>query len=406
MTIDNKNPLNEPVFSVSRLNREARFLLENTFPAIRVEGEITNLATPASGHLYFSLKDSQAQISCALFKSRSQRLKFKPSEGMQVIVKGRISLYEPRGNFQLIADGMEEVGDGALQREFEAMKRRLDKEGLFDQEHKQPIPAFPKTIGVITSPTGAAIRDILTVLNRRFPSTSVVIYPTLVQGKQAAEQIANAIALADQRNECDVLLLSRGGGSLEDLWSFNEEVVARAIYHCQLPVVSAVGHEIDFVISDFVADQRCPTPSAAAEFLSPNATDWLQTLAGIKQRLSNALTNTLALQQKHLANLQHRLQQQHPGRTLQQQLQRLDELEQRLRLVIQHTLQSAQAALHQRPGNAVTAYANPSIETGQPVSSGAHQPAGKRRTASTRSLQTALTHPLTIVKHDKPASDT
>ncbi len=322
-------------------------LMETTFPNIRVEGEISNLVCPASGHIYFTLKDDRSQVSSAMFKSRGQRLKFKPSEGMQVIVSARVSLYEPRGNFQLIVDSMEEMGDGALQRAFEALKQRLKQEGLFATEHKLAIPAFPACIGVITSPTGAAIRDILTVLQRRFPATRVIVYPTLVQGKQAAEQISSMIQTADQRAECDVLLLSRGGGSLEDLWPFNEEIVARAVFSCQTPIVSAVGHEIDFVISDFVADQRCPTPSAAAELLTQDQQDWLYTLAEKNKRLQSLITNTLQSHQQQLKQLRHRLQQQHPGKTLLQQAQRLDELEQRLVINMQHNLQKNQARLRE-----------------------------------------------------------
>ena len=335
------------IYSVSRLNREAKILMETTFPRIRVEGEISNLVCPASGHIYFTLKDDRTQVSSAMFKSRGQRLKFKPTEGMQVIVTARVSLYEPRGNFQLIVDNIEEMGDGVLQRAFEALKQRLKQEGLFASDNKQVIPAFPACIGVITSPTGAAIRDILTVLQRRFPATRVIIYPTLVQGKQAAGQIAAMIQTADQRAECDVLLLSRGGGSLEDLWPFNEEIVAHAVFSCTTPIVSAVGHEIDFVISDFVADQRCPTPSAAAELLSQDQQDWLYTLAEKNKRLQTLITQILQSYQQQLQQLQHRLQQLHPGKILQQQAQRLDEMEQRLVINMRHNLQKNQARLRE-----------------------------------------------------------
>jgi exodeoxyribonuclease VII large subunit len=233
------------IFTVSRLNREARELLETSLARLWVEGEISNLARPASGHLYFTLKDAKAQVSCALFRNRALRLRFTPENGTQVLVRAQVSLYEPRGNYQLIIDQMEEAGDGALRRAFEELKTKLYNEGLFDEAKKQPLPDLPRCIGVITSPSGAAIRDVLTVLKRRFPGIPVIIYPTRVQGDGAAEEIVAALRSADKRSDCDVLLLTRGGGSLEDLWPFNEEKVARAVEACSLPVVSAVGHEID-----------------------------------------------------------------------------------------------------------------------------------------------------------------
>ena len=300
------------VFSVARLNREARAILEGHFPLIWVEGELSNLARPSSGHLYFSLKDEQAQVRCAMFKPRNQLLGFKPDNGMQVLARARVSLYEGRGEFQLIIEHMEEAGDGALRRAFEQLKSKLAAEGLFDAAHKKPLPVLPRRIGVVTSPTGAAIRDILSVLKRRFPAIPVLVYPVPVQGQGAAEKIAGAIRLAAQHGECDVLIISRGGGSLEDLWAFNEEVVARAIYDCALPVVSGVGHEIDFTIADFVADHRAATPSAAAEMVSPDQADWLQQLRGFELRLTQLLRAMLGRNRQQLVWLEQRLQQQEP----------------------------------------------------------------------------------------------
>ena len=249
------------IYTISRLNREVKSVLEGSFPLLWVEGEISNFAQPASGHWYFSLKDEAAQVRCAMFRGRNRQVGFCPENGMQVLIRARIGLYEARGEFQIIAEHMEEAGDGALRRAFEALKQRLAAEGLFDSAHKRAIPERPRCVGVITSPTGAAVHDILTTLRRRFPALPVVIYPVPVQGEGVAAQIADMLALAGRRADCDVLILARGGGSLEDLWAFNEEVVARAIHACPLPVVSGIGHEVDVTIADFVADQRAAAPS-------------------------------------------------------------------------------------------------------------------------------------------------
>ncbi|NNG14391.1 MAG: exodeoxyribonuclease VII large subunit, partial [Gammaproteobacteria bacterium] len=283
--VDFEDTPQRQVFSVSELSGAARELLEDNFPLIWVEGEISNLAQPASGHIYFSLKDPSAQLRCAMFRMKRRLLDFDPENGQQVLVRAKVSLYEARGDFQLIIEHMEEAGDGALRREYEAMKRRLRNEGLFEAAHKQAIPELPKQIGVLTSPTGAAIRDILSVLKRRFPSIPILIYPVPVQGQGATKKIAQAIELANIRRECDVLLLSRGGGSLEDLWAFNEELLAHAIFKSEIPIVSAVGHEVDFTIADFVADVRAATPSAAAELLSPDRQEWLARLNSLQRRL-------------------------------------------------------------------------------------------------------------------------
>ena len=320
------------IYSVSQLNREVRDLIEHGLPGLWVEGELSNVAHPASGHIYFTLKDSQAQVRCAMFRMHNRTLKFRPENGTQVLVHARAGLYETRGEYQLVVDQMEEAGDGALRRAFELLKQRLDTEGLFDTQHKQALPPLPVRIGVITSPTGAAIRDILSVLARRFPAIPVLIYPVAVQGEGAGEQIARALQRAAERAECDVLILARGGGSLEDLWAFNEEVVARAIHACPIPVVSGVGHEIDFTIADFAADQRAPTPSAAAELLSPDQNEWRATLQRQAGLLHAAIMARVRRQQQQLTWLTQRLQQQHPGRRLRERMQRLDELDQRLQL--------------------------------------------------------------------------
>ncbi|BAZ93644.1 exodeoxyribonuclease 7 large subunit [Thiohalobacter sp. COW1] len=333
------------VFTVSRLNAEARDLLESRFPLIWVEGELSNLARPGSGHWYFSLKDARAQVGCAMFRGRNRNVRFQPQEGMQVLVRASVSLYEARGNYQLIVEHMEEAGAGALRRAFEQLRDKLDAEGLFAEAHKQPLPALPRRIGVITSPTGAAIRDILSVLGRRFPAIPVLVYPVPVQGEGAGAKIAETIALADARRDCDVLILARGGGSLEDLWAFNEEGVARAIHACRLPVVTGIGHEIDFTIADFVADRRAPTPSVAAEMVSPSQDDWRLRLRDREQKLTRRITQQLERRRERLAWLEQRLQRQHPGQRLTQWSQRLDELEGRLQRSQQVRLRHARSRL-------------------------------------------------------------
>jgi len=330
-------PLAEAVYSVSQLNGEAKALLESNFPSIWVEGEISNLARPSSGHLYFSLKDDRAQVRCAMFRGNNRHLRFNPEHGMLVKVRARVSLYPGRGDFQLIVDSMEEAGAGALQQAYERLKQRLYDEGLFADEHKQAWPQIPRQIGVITSPTGAALRDILSVLKRRFPLASVIVYPTPVQGEGAGAKIAQAIQSAGQRDECDVLIASRGGGSLEDLWAFNEEVVARAIFDCHIPLISGVGHEVDFTIADFVADERAPTPSAAAELITPDQNVLSQQLKLAQQNLLSLMKGLLQTQQQQLDWLERRLAQRHPGQWLRLQQQRLVEIKQRLVSSQRHT---------------------------------------------------------------------
>lgn len=320
-------PIRE-IFTVSDLNREARELLEGHFPLVWVEGEISNLARPSSGHIYFSLKDEAAQVRCAMFKMRNRLLNFQPENGQQVLARARISLYEARGDYQLIIEHMEETGDGALRRQFELLKHRLYEEGLFDEAHKQKLPVLPNRLGVITSPSGAAIRDILSVLKRRFPGIPVLIHPVPVQGDEAPPAIVEAIRTAGNRRECDLLILARGGGSLEDLWAFNEESVARAIYDCPIPIVTGIGHEIDFTIADFVADYRAPTPSAAAEFISPDREEWLGTIMAWRKRLLRAHQGYLQEKNQTVDWLRKRLV--HPGQRLQEHGKRLGELVQRM----------------------------------------------------------------------------
>ncbi|MGB1582064.1 MAG: exodeoxyribonuclease VII large subunit, partial [Nevskiales bacterium] len=338
---------NRLIYSVSSLIQEARECLELSFPLLWVEGEISNFSQPASGHWYFTLKDSQAQIRCAMFKGRNRLVDINPQQGDQVLVRGRIGIYQARGEFQMVVEHMEDAGAGALQRAFEQLKAKLQKEGLFNDDHKQPLPARPQRIGVITSATGAAIRDILSVLRRRYPIAEVIIYPVPVQGDAAAPALVRALQTAEQRNECEVLILARGGGSLEDLWAFNEETVAQAIYACPIPTVSGVGHEVDFTIADFVADQRAPTPSAAAEMVSPDIQDWTRQLLLRLQQLQRSQQNQLASRTQNLQWLQHRLLQQHPGKRLEQHMQRLDEVEQRLARSQAQTLQRQEQRLSQ-----------------------------------------------------------
>ncbi len=316
------------IYSVTRLNREVRAVLEGSFPALWVEGEISNLARPASGHWYFSLKDPSSQVRCAMFKNRNRSIKFSPENGMQVIAKAHVGLYEGRGEFQLVVETLEAAGTGALQQAFARLKEELNREGLFDGAHKQALPAFPRTIGIISSPTGAAVQDILKVLKRRYPGGNVIIYPVAVQGEGAAQQIAGALALANERRECEVLILARGGGSLEDLWAFNEEVIARAIFDSSLPVVSGVGHEIDFSIADFVADQRAPTPSAAAELVSPDTTALRARLSSLQDRLSTHSRHLLQSYRQSLLLLERRLPD--PARELENISQGLDDMALRL----------------------------------------------------------------------------
>ena len=315
------------------------------FLSVQVEGEISNFSAPSSGHWYFTLKDAQAQIRCAMFKGQQQRLGFKPSNGDRVVVNAQVSLYEPRGDYQLVVERMEQAGDGALRLAFEQLKNRLFKQGWFDESRKQPIPLIPRQIGIITSATGAAVHDILTVLKRRFPAIPVRIYPIAVQGESAKFDISNALALANQQAEVDVIILARGGGSLEDLWAFNEEIVAKAIVDSQIPIITGVGHEVDITIADFVADLRAATPSAAAEHAVPQQSDWLNGFNFLENQLRQQLTRKLAQHRQKLIWLSKALHQQHPGQKLQRNAQRLDELEQRIQLAMRQQLHHHQQQL-------------------------------------------------------------
>lgn len=331
------------VYPVSRLVREVRLMLDGSFPLLWVEGEISNLAMPASGHIYFTLKDSAAQVRCAMFRGRNQQLRFTPENGMQVLLRVKVTLYEGRGEFQLVVEHMEEAGSGALQRAYEALKARLGQEGLFDTAHKKPLPFLPETIGIVSSPDGAAVHDILHVLKRRFPAIKVILYPVAVQGETAPGQIAAAIQTADQRQECDLLIVGRGGGSLEDLWSFNDERVARALFACQIPTISAVGHEIDFTIADFVADVRAPTPSAAAELAVPEARQLVLNLHNLLQTLNSRIQQKLFNEQRHIRYLTQRLPR--PQQQLKLQQQQLKRLQTQLDYSFQRRLQSKQQQL-------------------------------------------------------------
>lgn len=319
--------------SVSELNRRTRQLLETQFPMVWVEGEISNFVRPSSGHWYFSLKDGSAQVRCAMFRGHNQRLRFMPANGNHVIARARVSLYEGRGDYQLIVEHIEEQGDGALQRAFELLKRKLQQEGLFDPDRKRPLPTLPRHIGVITSPTGAAIRDIVTVLRRRFPAIQLSVFPVPVQGQDAVAAICSAIERANRHASklqppLEVLIVGRGGGSLEDLQAFNDEQLARSIAASRLPVVSAVGHEVDFAISDFVADARAATPSAAAEMLSPDQQEWQQYFDGFEMLLRRAIQRRLQHYQRDITSLRKRLR--HPGSRVKEQRQRLRALRRRL----------------------------------------------------------------------------
>lgn len=333
------------IFSVTELNRRARQLLETHLATVWVSGEISNLSTPSSGHWYFTLKDDKAQIRCAMFRGQNALLRFKPEHGMQVIARGRVSLYEGRGDYQLIVENLQADGAGNLQIAFEQLKNKLAAEGLFDEDFKQPLPDMPRHVGIITSPTGAAVRDIVSVFRRRFPAAKLSIFPVPVQGADAAPAIIRAIQLANTQPDIEALILARGGGSLEDLWAFNEESLARAIFASEIPIVSAVGHETDFTICDFVADVRAPTPSAAAEILSPELSDLIALLNYYADLFQKQLQQKIAQHRQHLLHLSKRLR--HPGHALREQQQKLDHLEWRLQQAALSRLRQPQQKLAQ-----------------------------------------------------------
>jgi exodeoxyribonuclease VII large subunit len=337
------------IFSVRELNYAAKQLIETGLPLLWVRGEISNFVSAASGHWYFSLKDEQAQVRCVMFKHKSQYLDWQPRSGSQVEVLALPSLYEARGEFQLTLEQMRPAGMGALYEAFERLKKKLENEGLFLESRKQPLPLFPAQIGIVTSPQAAALRDVLTTLVKRMPGLPVILYPTPVQGVGSAQKIVDALSLANQRKECDVIILCRGGGSIEDLWSFNEEIVARAIASSRIPVVSGVGHETDFTIADFVADQRAATPTAAAQAVTPDRVELIQRLLHFDQRMARANLRQLERAMQQLDYLQRRLV--HPAERAQQQMQNLGQMQQRLQSAFAHTLQIQQwrlQALQQR----------------------------------------------------------
>ena len=333
---------NEPkVMSVSDLNKHIREILEGRFPLLWLKAEISNFKAHTSGHFYFSLKDSKAQISAVMFRGHNANLRFRPEDGMEVLVRGKITVYEPRGNYQIFCEMMEPVGAGALQKAFEQLKAKLQKEGLFDQARKRPLPAHPKHIAIVTSPTGAAIRDMLNVLGRRFRSVHITVIPCKVQGDAAPGEIIEAMKLAQQLNDVDVIIVGRGGGSIEDLWAFNDERVARAIAAAKVPVISAVGHEIDFTIADFVADLRAPTPSAAAELVVQNAADLTTRISILTRSLKLALVQRLEASREKLSFVSHRLVD--PKRLLHDASIRCDELLQRLEMSISRALETRES---------------------------------------------------------------
>jgi len=326
------------VYTPSELNREVKIHLEAGFPRILLEAEISNLARPASGHLYFTLKDDQAQIRCAMFRMSAGRMSIRAENGMNVLAAGRISLYEPRGDYQFIVDSLQEAGEGLLQRQFEELKKKLDAEGLFDTAYKRALPPYPSRIGLVTSPGGAAVRDLLHVLERRWPLAQVRLYPVLVQGTGAPSEIRAAIDSANRHRWAEILIIGRGGGSLEDLVAFNDESVARAVFASEIPVISAVGHETDFTICDFVADLRAPTPSAAAELATPDQAVLKNAFMRIQRQLERRILDRLQRDAQRLDHDSHRLQQQHPAIRLAEQARLLDSLHKAVLRSIQHSL--------------------------------------------------------------------
>jgi exodeoxyribonuclease VII large subunit len=335
------------VISVSELNKKAKSLLEKGIPKLWIEGEISNLAKPASGHMYFSLKDEMSQIRCAWFKQRQLQNTLNIANGAKMLALGKIGLYEPRGEYQFIVEKMEIAGEGDLKRKYEELKKKLSGEGIFSEENKSELPELPKRIGVITSPSGAAVRDILTILKRRFPIIPIIIFPVAVQGEQAAPQIQNALKKANLRADCDLLILARGGGSLEDLWAFNEEIVARAIFHSEIPIISAIGHETDVTISDFAADMRAPTPSGAAELAVPDQHDWIKSIDNIGDKIITIITQQINLKSQLTDWINKRLSQSSPKMTVKRQIEKSINLRKMLSNSILQNLAKQDKNIHQ-----------------------------------------------------------
>ena len=335
------------ILQVSELTRKVRFILESELNTVWLTGEISNFVAAGSGHWYLSLKDSKSQVRCAMFKGNNRRVRLSPRNGQQVLVRAKVSLYEPRGDFQLIIEQMEDAGEGLLRQQYDQLKNKLNALGVFSQSHKKAIPEHIQSVGVITSPTGAAVKDIISVLKRRNPRINVIIYPALVQGEYACNDICHAIVQASSRQECEVLIVGRGGGSLEDLWPFNEESVVHAIYDSNLPVISAVGHEVDTTLSDYVADLRAATPSAAAELVASDSSELIDKISVLEQRLTQAVSRKIHTVQQQQNHLQHRLAQVHPEQQLLVQQQKHDELSLRLTNVIQRLMTQSK----QQPNN-------------------------------------------------------
>ena len=343
MRIENKGLKEEKrIYSVSELTDDIKVLLENTFPEVWVEGEISNFSQSQSGHIYFSLKDPKSTLRCVFFRGVNQGLKFSLKDGLQCLAGGRINVYAPSGQYQLNIQRLEPKGAGALQLAFEQLKEKLTQEGLFEPAHKKPLPLLPLRVGVVTSPTGAAIRDILNILKRRAPFVKIILNPVKVQGEGAAEEVAQAIKEFNQYKEVDVLIVGRGGGSLEDLWAFNEEIVARAIYNSRIPVISAVGHEIDWTIADFTSDLRAPTPSAAAELVARQKDDLMSELRHVFSRMSSSMHNKIKTLHKELFRFQDAYVLKYPLNFIQLSLQRIDELNHRLNQRAGYILETAQ----------------------------------------------------------------
>ena len=326
------------IYTVTNLNKEIRETLLQRFTTVWVEGEISNLIRATSGHLYFSIKDSDSQIRCAMFRNDNSQLEFELENGILVQLQAQPELYERRGELQLIVRRVEAAGSGKLQLEFERLKQKLYKEGLFDDALKKEIPAYPLTVGVVTSEKGAALKDVMSVLSKRFPMIHLIVYPTLVQGDKAPDEIRHALETAMRHNEVEVLLLVRGGGSIEDLWAFNDEAVARTIAECSLPIVSGIGHEIDFTIADFVCDRRAPTPSAAAEYISPDKDELIQELNAINKNLQSEIMRTLKRKLEFIKLLEAKLSKSHPKHQLQNRTRQLDEISHRLIPTIKNRL--------------------------------------------------------------------
>ena len=341
----------QSVISVSELNKKAKSLLEKGIPKLWIEGEISNLAKPASGHMYFSLKDEMSQIRCAWFRQRQLQNTLNIVNGSKMLALGKIGLYEPRGENQFIVEKMEIAGEGDLKRKYEDLKRKLSAEGIFSEENKSELPNLPKKIGVITSPSGAAVQDILTVLNRRFPIIPIIIFPVAVQGEQAAPQIQNALEKANFRADCDLLILARGGGSLEDLWAFNEEIVARAIFDSEIPIISAIGHETDVTISDFTADLRAPTPSGAAELAVPDQHDWIKSIDNISEKINTIITQQINSKSQLSDWINKRLSQSSPMMTVKRQIEKSNNLQKMLSSSILQNLSRQEKNIHQLKSN-------------------------------------------------------